>query len=227
MTARAFQLVADAALPAVLPNILAHAANSDINVTTLTTTATDTTGATALVAWVRLGNAHSATLTDSAGNTWVHDGPIGSAGYKFLDVWHCVNPITSSSHTITATYDASMTNGTELYLIAVGNVGALDDKTATHSATNVAQPWEVSLTTTAARGIIIAGCALLATHYRTAINDSAGWTALDSPERPDHSGNRTSATAYQVTATAAPFTSSWTTTGATSDYYGLFLIAFE
>lgn len=211
--------------PAAGASILAHTAKPANANASLTTDAIDTTGAGALVAFTRLGSSHSATLTDSAGNTWVHDGPMGSPGYKFMDVWHCISPTTSSSHTVTATYDSSMgTNGTDLYFVAVGGVTAVDDKTANYKVTVTTPPWDVSLTTSAS-GIIIAGLTILAAHYRPSFSLNSGWTIFDSPSRIDGNG-KTSAIAFQVT-DAGTYTSSWSPSDNASDYFAEFLIAFK
>lgn len=221
------QVLITPVVPPAGPSILAHTAKPANNNTTLTTDAIDTTGAGALLAFTRLGSSHSVTLLeDSASNSgWVHDGPRGSPGYKFMDVWHCLAPTTSSSHTVTATYDSSMgTNGTDLYFLAIGGVTAVDDKTADYKVTTTAPPWEASLTTSAS-GIIIAGLAILAAHYRPSYSLNSGWTIIDSPARIDGKG-KTSAIAYQVTS-AGTYTSSWSPSDGVSDYYAEFLIGFK
>lgn len=211
--------------PAAGASILAHTAKAANNNTTLTTDAIDTTGAGALVAFARLGSAHTATLTDSAGNTWVHDGPIGAA-YKFADIWHCVGPTTSASHTVTATYDSSMsTDGTDLYFVAVGGVTALDGTVQTdYKVTNSAPPWPISITTTAS-GIVITGLTILKAHYRPSFSLNSGWTLLDSPDRIDGNG-KTSANAYQVT-TAGTYNARWSPSDSAKDYYAVFAMAFK
>ncbi len=211
--------------PATGPSIIAHTAKPANNNATLTTDAIDTTGAGVLVAFTRLGSSHSATLADSASNTWIHDGPMGSPSYKFMDVWHCLAPTTSSSHTVTATYDSSMsTNGTDLYFVAVGGVTAVDDKTSDYKVSVTAPPWSKSITTTT-DGIVIAGLAILAAHYRPSYSLNSGWTIFDSPARIDGNG-KTSAIAYQTTS-AGTYTSSWSPSDSVSDYYAEFLIALK
>lgn len=214
--------------PAAGASIIAHTAKAANNNATLTTNSIDTTGAGALVAFTRLGSSHSVTLLeDSASNSgWVHDGPVGSAGYKFFDVWHCLAPTTSSSHTVTATYDSSMgTSGTDLYLVAVGGVTALDGSFASdYKVTQRTPPWSLSVTTTAS-GIIVAGLTILAAHYRPSFSLNSGWTLLDSPDRIDGNG-KTSANAYQVT-TAGTYNARWSPSDSANDYYAVFAMAFK
>jgi hypothetical protein len=84
--------------------VLASALANGSNVTTVTTSAIDTTGATCLVLFISAGFQVNATPTDSKSNTWTPLWDLANVWRQMA--WICESPTVGTGHTFTATWSA-------------------------------------------------------------------------------------------------------------------------
>lgn len=85
--------------------LVGHAAAASANTNTAVTAAIDSRAADLLEVAVAVSNTVAVTITDSASNTWTGTTRItaGGAGVPDVQIFYCANPVTSATHTFTAT----------------------------------------------------------------------------------------------------------------------------
>lgn len=136
-------------------------AGADSGLSTATTAAINTTGASLIVLVVTGYNTSGVTPTDSAGNTWTGLTHYANASLRGCRIWYCVNPTTSASHTFTASQSyggpaivARAFSGTE-------TVSPLDvSNGASHEGVDITSWQPGSVTPSQDDSLLIAGIAM-------------------------------------------------------------------
>lgn len=128
----------------------------------VTSGAINTTGASLLVAFTASNGTSnaSATFSDSKGNTWV-GGFAAGYGVKpalggVFEMWYCINPTISTTHTVSATYGGNVVYP-RINFMAFSGTGAFDGQNVNsiNSASSAGPLTTGSVTTTANGDLVV------------------------------------------------------------------------
>lgn len=182
----------------------AAAASADLS--TVTTAPIDTTGATLLVAVVSASSALAP--SDSAGNTWTPRGSYTPGG-PTVQIWDCVNPVTSASHTLSAgSVSGFQTPAAALMAFKGGDTASPFESRTGAAGSSVTSQQPGSVTPVNDGSLLIAGLS-------TSVNATPGVDGGFSQNHANSSVSRTVGSGYliQGAKAAANPTFSWTGSG--------------
>lgn len=172
-----------------------------------TTSPANTTGANLIVLGAATWSA-SATVSDSAGNTWTALAQQAESGGTHAQLFYCFNPTTSSAHTFTLGDNDYPTLG---YLALSGvDTGTAPVQAAganSGSATSI-QPGSL---TPAAAGALLVTC-LDSLHGTANVIDS-GFSSLTNDWNTSTNGNVGGGIGWLIQGAAAPANPTWSWTG--------------